>query len=533
MPVVQAGLARQPASWHGTLAATTPPKTGAAPGVYRRHRPETTALYEVVRDNLETLFGAIDDGGLAVRIPKHARQELLAYLDCGLLCRGFARLKCRGCSETRLVAFSCKGRGFCPSCMGRRMCATAANLIERVLPPSTALRQWVLTFPFSWRPRLAQDGELLGRLTQIFVDTVQAFYVRRAAREGAPGAKTGAITSVQRTSSDMRLNPHLHTIALDGAWHEQGSELAFVGLGHLKTSEVGDVLERAVRRIERHLSRCGLLGSKDDDLDLSGEGDPESNLASSAVSGQSPPAGPQWSSGLRPLRLRALSFDKPLCASLDGFTLHAATRAGGLDAEGREALLRYVLRPPIAQERVEQQPDGLVRITLKKAYADGTVAVDMDPLSLLCRLATSVPPPRFHTIHYAGVLAAASPWRSRIKPLSPPDAASEEPEKRVRKSGYRPWAELLKRTFGLDVLVCRSCQGRMKLLAVVKNPASIARYLAAAGELIEVPSRSPGRGPPYWKSRVLRRQALGDDGYGGDDGNKGEREASPKGDEAA
>ena len=85
----------------------------------------------------------------------------------------------------------------------------------------------------------------------------------------------------------------------------------------------------------------------------------------------------RWSSGLRPLRLQALAYDKPLCASLDGFTLHAATRAGGLDAEGREALLRYVLRPPIAQERVEQRPDGLVRITLKKAYADGTVAVDM------------------------------------------------------------------------------------------------------------------------------------------------------------
>ena len=49
---------------------------------------------------------------------------------------------------------------------------------------------------------------------------------------------------------------------------------------------------------------------------------------------------------------------------------------------GREALLRYVLRPPVAQERVEQRPDGLVRITLKKAYTDGTIAVDMDPLSL-------------------------------------------------------------------------------------------------------------------------------------------------------
>ena len=79
---------------------------------------------------------------------------------------------------------------------------TATNLIERVWPPSTPLRQWVLTFPFAWRPRLAQDGELLGRLTQIFVDTVQAFYVRRAAQEGTMGAKTGAVTAVQRAPHD-------------------------------------------------------------------------------------------------------------------------------------------------------------------------------------------------------------------------------------------------------------------------------------------------------------------------------------------
>jgi len=94
-----------------------------------------------VRDNLETLYGAIEDGAIAVRIPKHARKELEAYLSCGLLCRGFARLKCEDCGERRLVAFSCKGRGFCPSCTGRRMNAAAANLIERVLPPQSGLRQ--------------------------------------------------------------------------------------------------------------------------------------------------------------------------------------------------------------------------------------------------------------------------------------------------------------------------------------------------------------------------------------------------------
>jgi hypothetical protein len=86
----------------------------------------------------------------------------------------------------------------------------------------------------------------------------------------------------------------------------------------------------------------------------------------------------------------------------DGFTLHAATRAGALHPAGREALLRYVLRPPIAQQRLEHGAGDLVRITLKRAYADGTVAVEMDPLSLLCRLATSLPPPRFHTVKAGG-----------------------------------------------------------------------------------------------------------------------------------
>jgi hypothetical protein len=51
----------------------------------------------------------------------------------------------------------------------------------------------------------------------------------------------------------------------------------------------------------------------------------------------------------------------------------------------------------------------------------------------------------------------------------------------------------------------------MKLVSMVTDPKSIARYLAALGELTEVPDRSPSRGPPYWKSTVLRRKVLGDE----------------------
>jgi hypothetical protein len=290
--------------------------------------------------------------------------------------------------------------------------------------------------------------------------------------------------------------------------------LVWEALGPLKTRELGEVLERTVRRIGKYLRRRGLFADSESDTDA--ESAPQDRLAASAVSGQAPPAGPQWRRGLSPLRAASLGYDKPLCASLDGFTLHAATRAGALDREGREALLRYVLSPPLAQSRLSQRRDGLVRIALKRAYSDGSVAVEMDPLSLLCRLATSVPTPRFHTVKYAGVLAPASTWRSRITPKpkrAPPSQASGAVDANApdvtseRGSRYRPWAQLLKRTFDIDVLQCPRCQGRMKLLAMNSDPSSVARYLAKLGEPTELPARAAGRGPPYWKSPVLRHKA--------------------------
>ena len=211
-------------------------------------------------------------------------------------------------------------------------------------------------------------------------------------------------------------------------------------------------------------------------------------------------------------------FEGPLCVALEGFTLHAATRAGGLDEQGREALLQYILRPAVAQERVTRGPDGLERIGLEKAFPDGTVAVDLDPLSLLSRLCASVPPPRFHTVRYAGVLGSASKLRARLAPKRAPMAPArcvEDVADLPRRSPYRPWAELLRRTFGFDVLTCQRCEGRMRLLARVTEAKRVARYLHALAEPTEAPTRTPARGPPYWKSRVLRRAKSGQRRRGG------------------
>jgi hypothetical protein len=130
-------------------------------------------------------------------------------------------------------------------------------------------------------------------------------------------------------------------------------------------------------------------------------------------------------SGLLPLEPHALAYDKPLCATLDGFALHAATPAGVLDPSGREALLRYVLRPPITQERVEQRDDG----------PDGTIG----PAVAAVPVGHQRAPPRLHTIRYAGVLGPASPWRRHLALLALPQAlASDEPGRQDLAGGYRP-----------------------------------------------------------------------------------------------
>jgi 2-methylisocitrate lyase-like PEP mutase family enzyme len=69
------------------------------------------------------------------------------------------------------------------------------------------------------------------------------------------------------------------------------------------------------------------------------------------------------------------------------------------------------------------------------------------------------------------------------------------------RGGLKPLA----RTFAVDVPACPRCHGRMKLLARVKGPASIARYLATVGQLPLSSLRSRGRASPDRSRLTLAR----------------------------
>ena len=89
----------------------------------------------------------------------------------------------------------------------------AANLVDHVLPEQVPIRQWVLTLPYPLRYPLAFDAKHPGHALRLFTDTVSAWYCRPH-----PRSKTGSVTVIQRVSSDLRLNPHFHTLFRDGVY---------------------------------------------------------------------------------------------------------------------------------------------------------------------------------------------------------------------------------------------------------------------------------------------------------------------------
>lgn len=102
--------------------------------------------------------------------------------------RGFALVRCTSCGDEMAVSFSCKLRGLCPSCAGRRMAGSAAHLVDRVLP-SAPVRQYVLAFPYELSGLAATRPDVLGALSRIFWESLRGRY--QAWAKGAGLAASG------------------------------------------------------------------------------------------------------------------------------------------------------------------------------------------------------------------------------------------------------------------------------------------------------------------------------------------------------
>jgi len=466
-------------------AATAAHRHRPSAAQYERHRPERTVLHQVLSEHWGAFVEQAEEQGRP--LPRFVQREVEAYLRCGMLEHGLLRLGCPACGFERLVAFSCKKRGFCPSCLGRRMTETACHLRERVLP-EVPLRQWVCSLPWDLRLAVGYDGALCSAVVGMFVEQVQQSYRWRAKRHlglrSVELGHTGAVTFLQRFDSALRLHPHPHTLALDGVYvRDDDGELVFHPLPAPSAEQVADVARRTAARVRTLLERRAEQQDRTE---------PTGWTVCCAASAQGLSL-----FGLRagqpPLRLVDPSQarpDEPI-AIVDGFNLHAARTLHGADHGQVERFCRYLGRPPIAQDRLERLEDGRVRYRFKRAWKDGSTAVDLEPFDLLARLCALIPPPRFNMIRYHGVLSSRAKLRAEVVP-SPPEPEPEpdplelqvalprcvEPDEPPRR---KRWAWLLRHVFRHDVSVCPRCQGPTTWLEVATEPDAIGRAMADHG----------------------------------------------------
>ena len=190
----------------------------------------------------------------------YVTKEFDEYLKCGRLEHGFLRVRCDSCHDEKLVAFSCKKRGFCPSCGARRMADSAALLVDDILPYQP-MRQWVLSVPFSLRFLFASNSRAMTGVLSIVYRAIATHLSHRAGLT-KPAAQTGAVTLIQHFGSALNLNIHFHMLFLDGVYTKgtKRRPMRFLKVKAPSKAELTRLAHTIARRVGRYLDRsCASL----------------------------------------------------------------------------------------------------------------------------------------------------------------------------------------------------------------------------------------------------------------------------------
>jgi hypothetical protein len=425
---------------------------GSALGVYRPRRPQITPLYRLVDAHYEEVKGQWEE-----RFESRygywrgfVDGVVMRYLDCGVFSAGLARVKCRECQAEYIIACSCKGRGLCPSCGAKRAAAFAAFLTDEVLEP-VAHRMWTFSVPKIIRPYFVHHRHLLGTLCRAAYETVHEMMAAAAEVRGVEGFGTGMVVVAQTAGDLLNVHPHLHGLAPRGGWEKDG---AWVPVPYVDT----DVAERLFRsKVLAFLKAEGLLSEERERLLLS------------------------WNHHT-------------------GFSVRDDVMVEPEDRAGLERLARYLLRPPVSLERMEWV-DGTSVVTNTRRARGGQAGASeqLDALDFLARVIAHVPEPRLHMVRYLGYYSNVSRGRRRKGRETRLETRRERDETQSdgltpaqRQAQRRAWAQLVRRVYEVDPLVCAKCGGEMRIVSVILDPAVIRKIL----DHIRTMDFSASRDPP-------------------------------------
>ena len=419
-------------------------------GIYTQRKPEKTALYQVVRDHYSRFHLSYNEkyaqeyGFFRTEIER----EIEKFRKCGIFKHGFARVRCQrdGCGEEFLLPFSCHGRGVCPSCITKYALELEQLLTDEIIK-EVPHRHLILTIPKRLRKNFLWHRECLNDLSRMAWRVIREFMRSTLEVDGVPGA----VQSIETCGQYLDINPHVHVIATDGLFTEDGVFYKMPPYSEGSQIYFKSLWEMAVAR---YVIGKGFIT----------EG----------------------------LMMKMLHWD------YTGFSVYTETRIDykRTDLKSDEALrhiIRYIAKPPIAEGNLTYQGGTVL---YKGNYHKGKKQnfVTFKPSDFLAAYTSHIPKHRQKYINYYGVFSSKTRGYNKKHgskmdekyPVMCPEITIEQRKFR------RTWAALIRKVWEVDPLKCKKCGHEMKVISVITEHAVIKRILEHLG----LWSDRTGRGPP-------------------------------------
>ena len=330
------------------------------------------------------------------------------YLNCGNPKNGFARIKCKDCGTERLLMFSCKTRGFCPSCHSKRREEWAEWMREDLIL-DTPHRQVVFTIPKMLRVFFKYNRSLLSGLCLCGKKTLVKYFKAVAGREITPGI----VAVIQSFGSRINLHSHLHFLVSEG-----GSDLE--GCFHSVCRFNDDLLREIFTR-----EVFSLL--------------------------------------LRKQLINLTLVQKILCWRHTGFHVHSKVRAES--KKEAERVGKYMIRPILSLSKLSfDETQGYVIYQYGK---HSTELERMDYLEFIARVTSHIPDKGQVIIRYYGLYSNAHRGKIRKREVDPPHGLVIEDETTFKPSAG--WAEMIKKVYEIDPLICPKCGGTMRIVSFIED----------------------------------------------------------------
>ena len=388
-------------------------------GIYRQRHPERTIFYRVMFHYFEEFVSEYENRfereyGYFRPVIKEVVEK---YLDCGNPKCGFARIRCPDCGTERLLTFSCKVRGFCPSCQAKRL-EEWGEWMRESLVLDVPHRQVVLTIPKMLRVFFKYKRSLLSALCLCGKEALLKYFKAVTGRELTPGI----VAVIQSFGSRINLHPHLHFLTTEGGEAQEGQ---FHKVSNFNDSLLTEFFSREV-----------------------------------------------FSLLLRKQLINLSLVQKVLRWRHTGFNVHSRVRTRS--REEAERVGKYMIRPILSLKKLSfDETEG------KVSYQYGNLRTEeerMDYLEFIARVTSHIPDKGQVTLRYYGLYSNAHRGKMRKRGVDPSHPPIIEDETLFVPS--RGWAEMIKKVYQIDPLTCPQCGGRMRIISFIEDHKVIDKIIA-------------------------------------------------------